>query len=120
MAINTREPKARAVIHGDHGPQFTSWTFTQRARQAGLLPSLGSVGDPYDNAVIESFWGRMPVELLDRQRWNTRIQLANALFEYIEGFHNTRRRHSYVNWKTPIEFEKQHTALGLVPSPASP
>lgn len=120
MAINTREPEAGGVIHGDHGPQFTSWTFTQRARQAGLLPSLGSVGDPYDNAVIESFWGRMQVELLNRQRWNTRIQLANAMFEYIEGFHNTRRRHSYLNWKTPIEFEKQHTALSLVSSPACP
>lgn len=120
MAINTREPEAGAVIHGDHGPQFTSWTFTQRARQAGLLPSLCSVGDPCVNAVIESFWGRMQVELLNRQRWNTRMQLAKAMFEYIEGFDNTRRRHSYLNWKTSIEFEKQHTALSRVSSPASP
>jgi transposase InsO family protein len=72
--------------------QFTSWTFTERARKAGLLPSLGSVGDPYDNAVVESFWGRMQTELLDRQRWDTRLHLANAIFEYIEGFHNRRRR----------------------------
>jgi putative transposase len=54
------------IIHGDHGTQFTSWTFTERARRAGLLPSLGSVGDPYDNAVAEAFWGRMQTELLDR------------------------------------------------------
>jgi len=100
--------------------QFTSWTFTRRAHQAGLLPSLGTVGDPYDNAVIESFWGRMQVELLNRQRWNTRIELANAMFEYIEGFHNPRRRHSYLNWKTPIEFEQQHKARDLVSSPTSP
>jgi putative transposase len=85
--------------------QFTSWTFTGRARTAGLLPSLGSVGDPYDNAVAESFWGRMQTELLNRQRWNTRVELANAIFEYIEGFHNRRRRHSALGWQTPIDFE---------------
>jgi len=62
----------------------------------------------------------MQVELLNRQRWNTRIELANAMFEYIEGFHNPRRRHSYLNWKTPLEFQKQHAALYPVSSPASP
>ena len=88
MAIDSRSPAAGGIIHGDHGTQFTSWTFTERARKAGLLPSLGSIGDPYDNAVAESFWGRLQTELLNRQRWNTRIELANAIFEYIEGFHN--------------------------------
>jgi putative transposase len=87
MAIDLRTPPGGGVIHGDHGTQFTSWTFTERARKAGLLPSLGSVGDPYDNAVIESFWGRMQTELLNRQRWDNRLQLANSIFEYIEGFH---------------------------------
>jgi putative transposase len=119
IAIRTREPNAGAVIHSDHGPQFTSWTFTQRTQAVGLLPSLGSVGDPYDNAVFKSFWGRMQVELLNRQRWNTRIEPANAMFEYMEGFHNPRRRHSYLNWKTSIEFEKEQNALGLVSSPTS-
>jgi hypothetical protein len=94
MAIDSRGPAAGGIIHGDHGAQFTSWTFTERARKAGLLPSLGTVGDPYDNAVIESFWGRMQTELLNRQRWDTHIELANAIFEYIEGFHNRHRRHS--------------------------
>jgi transposase InsO family protein len=75
-----------------HGTQFTSWAFTERARRAGMLPSLGTVGGPWDNAVIESFWGRMQTELLNRKRWNTRVELANAIFEYIEGFHNRRRR----------------------------
>jgi Integrase core domain len=55
------------------------------------LPSLGTVGYPYDNAGAEPFWARMQVELLDRKRWKTRIELANAIFEYIEGFHNRRR-----------------------------
>jgi transposase InsO family protein len=56
-----------------------SWAFTTRAKQSGLVPSMGSIGDCYDNAVIESFWSRMQVELLDRQRWRTRLELANAM-----------------------------------------
>jgi transposase InsO family protein len=59
----------------------------------------------YDNAMIESFWGRMQVELLDRQKWNTRIELANAIFEYLEIFHNRQRRHSSIGMLTPIEYE---------------
>jgi putative transposase len=88
---------------------YTSWAFTQRAKDSGLLPSMGTVGDAFDNAVIESFWGRMQTELLDRQRWNTRIELANAIFEYLEIFYNRRRRHSALGWLTPIEYEKLHT-----------
>ena len=62
-----------------------------------------------DNAVVESFWGRMQVELLDRRRWRTRVELANAIFEYLEMFHNPKRRHSALGMRTPIEFEKMHT-----------
>jgi putative transposase len=103
MAIDSRRPSPGAVIHGGHGIQFTSWAFTSRARNAGLLPSLGTVGDPYDNAVVESFWGRMQAGLLNRQRWRTRVELANAIFEYIEGFHNRRRRHSAIGWASPLD-----------------
>ncbi len=85
--------------------QFGSWAFTTRAQQSGLVPSMGSVGDCYDNAVIESFWSRMQVELLNRRRWRTRLELANAMFDYLEIFHNRRRRHSALGWLTPIEFE---------------
>jgi putative transposase len=88
--------------------QFTSWAFTQRAKDSGLLPSMGTIGDAYDNAVIESFWARMQTELLDRRRWTTRIELANAIFEYLEIFHNRQRRHSALGWRTPVEFEKLH------------
>ena len=66
---------------------------------------MGSIGDCYDNAMIESFWGRAQVELLNRQRWRTRIELANALFECLELFHNRRRRHSSIGMLTPIEYE---------------
>jgi transposase InsO family protein len=107
MAIDNRSP-AGTVIHSDQGTQFTSWAFTHRARQSGLLPSMGSVGDCFDNAVVESFWARMQVELLDRHRWRTRIELANAIFEYLEIFHNRQRRHSALGMRTPIEYERIH------------
>jgi putative transposase len=110
MAIANRSPRPQTgtVIHSDHGVQFTSWAFTRRARESGLVPSMGSIGDCYDNAVIESFWGRVQTELLNRRRWRTRIELANALFEYLEIFHNRRRRHSALGMLTPIEYEKLH------------
>ena len=89
--------------------QYTSWAFTDRARASGLLPSMGSIGGCYDNAVIESFWGRVQTELLNRQRWHTRIELANALFEYLEIFRNRRRQHSSLGMLTPIEYELRAT-----------
>jgi putative transposase len=110
MAISNRSPGPdQTVIHSDHGSQYTSWAFTQRAKDSGLLPSMGTIGNAYDNAVIESFWGRMQTELLNRQRWRTRIELANAIFEYLEVFHNRQRRHSALGWLTPMEYEKRHT-----------
>lgn len=108
MAIEQRRPPAGAVIHSDQGTQFTSWAFTERALASGLVPSMGSVGDCYDNAMMESFWSRMQVELLDRKRWRTRVELANAIFEYLEVFHNRQRRHSALGMLTPVEFEARH------------
>lgn len=107
MAIGNRRPEG-TVIHSDQGTQYTSWAFTHRARQSGLVPSMGSIGDCFDNAVAESFWARMQVELLNRQRWRTRIELANAIFEYLEVFHNRQRRHSSLGMRTPIEYERIH------------
>ena len=109
MAIEGRNPTAEeTVIHSDQGTQFTSWAFTQRAIDSGLLRSMGSVGDCFDNAMIESFWSRMQVELLDRKRWRTRIEFANAIFEYLEIWHNRQRRHTSLGMLTPIEFENRH------------
>lgn len=107
MAIRNRDPD-RTVVHSDRGTQFTSWTFTQRIKEADLMPSVGRTGTALDNAMMESFWGRMQVELLNRRRWKTRVELANAIFEYIEAFHNVRRRHSALNMLTPTEFEELH------------
>ena len=108
MAIDQRRPTSATIIHSDQGTQFTSWAFTRRAVDSGLLPSMGSVGDCFDNALMESFWSRMQVELLDRQRWRTRVELANAIFEYLEIFHNRQRRHSSLAMLTPVEFEARH------------
>ncbi len=105
MAIHNRRPATGTLIHSDHGVQYTSWAFTRRARASGLIPSMGSIGDCFDNAAIESFWGRVQTELLNRRRWKTRIELANAIFDYLEIFHNRQRRHSALKMHTPIEYE---------------
>lgn len=107
MAIDSRRPEPGTLIHSDQGVQFASWAFTDRAKASGLVPSMGSVGDCYDNSMIESFWSRMQVELLDRKRWNTRIELANAIFDYLEIWHNRQRRHSQLGMLSPIQFEAQ-------------
>jgi putative transposase len=112
MAISNRRPQPQnTIIHSDHGVQFTSWAFTERARASGLVPSMGSIGDCADNALMESFWGRVQTELLNRKRWRTRLELANALFEYLEIFHNRQRRHSALGMLTPIEYELRATQV---------
>ena len=108
MALARRAPGQHAIIHSDRGVQFASWAFSQKVTDAGLAPSVGAVGAPFDNAMVEAFWARMQVELLNRQRWKTRIELASAIHDYIEISHNTRRRHSALNMLTPAEHENQH------------
>ena len=109
MAIESRKPPAGAIIHSDRGGQFGSWAFTTRAQQSGLVPSMGSVGDCYDNAMMESFWGTMQLELLDSKTWPTRDELANAIFEWIECWYNPNRRHSSIGMHSPVTFEALHT-----------
>jgi len=108
MAHSTRRPAVGGIIHADHGPQFTAWAFTQRVEQYGLRLSLGTIGDCYDNAMIESFWGRMQVELLNRQKWSSIVELSTAMVDYIDSFHNEKRRHSSLDMLTPTEYETKH------------
>jgi putative transposase len=105
MATQRRPHRDGLVIHSDRGTQFTSWAFSEHVRDAGIAPSMGAVGSAFDNAMMESFWGRMQVELLNRRRWKTRIELASAIHDYIELWHNTRRRHSALAMRTPAEVE---------------
>jgi transposase InsO family protein len=104
MAINHRSPEA-TIIHSDHGSQFISWAFSQRIKAAGLIPSMGSIGDGYDNAPMESFWGRMQTEILNTKSWSTRAELASAIFNYIEIFNNRQRRHSSLGYLTPVGYD---------------
>ena len=105
MATQRRPNRDGLVIHSDRGTQFTSWAFSQHVRDAGISPSMGEVGSAYDNALMEAFWGRMQVELFNRRKWKTRIELATAIHDYIELWHNTRRRHSALGMRTPTEVE---------------
>lgn len=108
-ARSSRPPTPGTVIHSDHGAQFTSWAFTDNVRRLGLTSSMGTLGDCYDNAPMESFWGSMQIELFNRQRWRTTIELAVAIADYIEHFYNPARRHSELGYLTPNEFEDLHS-----------
>jgi putative transposase len=110
MARWRRRPEPGAVVHSDRGSQYTSWIFGHRLRTAGLLGSMGRVASSVDNGMIESFWSTMQRELLDRQPWTTKAALGAAIFEWIEAFYNPRRRHSSLDYRSPIEFENLHTA----------
>jgi putative transposase len=114
MAIIRRQPEkhaddARTILHSDHGAQYTSWAFGQRLQKADLLASMGTIGDCYDNAMMESFWGTMQLELLDSRVWTTRSELATAKFEWIECWYNPSRRHSSIGMLSPVDYETAHT-----------
>jgi transposase InsO family protein len=108
-AASSRPTSPGTIIHSDHGSQFTSWAFTENVRRLGLVGSMGTVGDCYDNAPMESFWGSMQIELFNRQRWRTNIELAVAIADYIEHFYNPARRHSALGYLTPNEYEDLHS-----------
>jgi putative transposase len=109
MARWRRRSATGTVVHSDRGAQYTSWAFGHRLRQAGLLGSMGRIGCGLDNAMAESFFGSMQIELLDRRRWSTRDELATALFDWIEAFYNPTRRHSALGYLSPIAYERAHT-----------
>lgn len=108
MAIDARKPSRGALVHSDHGSQYTSWTFSQRVRAAGLAHSLGTIGDALDNAAVESFWARMQTELLDTRKWMTRVELSTAIFDWVEVFYNRTRRHSSLGMLSPAAYESLH------------
>lgn len=116
MALEQRKPDG-VIHHSDQGCPYTSIAFGARGRVAGVRPpSMGSVGDCYDNALCESFFATLECELLDRERFETRAQARMAVFEFIEGWYNPHRRHSALAYQSPIAYEKKHR-VG-VPSPS--
>jgi putative transposase len=106
MALDQRRPAEGVIHHSDQGCQYTSIEFGKRCRQSGVRPSMGSVGDCYDNAMCESFFATLECELLDRRRFVDRAEAELAVFDFIEGFYNTRRRHSALGYLAPLMFEQ--------------
>ena len=119
MALVTRRPKD-VIHHSDQGSQYTSIAFGQRCRDASVRPSMGSVGDAYDNAMCESFFATLECELLDRCRFKTQAEARSAVFAFVEGFYNPRRRHSSIGYLSPIDYERRHRAVAVVPNASQP
>jgi putative transposase len=107
MAIWNRRADPGVIHHSDHGSQYTALAYGQRLREAGLVSSMGSVGDAYDNAVTEAFFATLECELIDRHIWVSRGEARRAIFDYIEGFYNPRRRHSALGYLSPAEYERR-------------
>lgn len=105
MAVARRRPASRPVHHSDQGSQYTSLIFTQRCRSAGLDVSMGSRGDCFDNAAMESFHASLKKDLIHRRSWPTKAEARTAVFSYIETFYNRRRRHSTLGMLSPQAFE---------------
>jgi putative transposase len=110
MALGQRKPGAGVIHHSDHGCQYTSVAFGLRCREAGMKPSMGTVGDAFDNAMAESFFATLECELLERRKFRTQAEARMAIFEFIEGWYNPRRRHSALGYLSPAEFERKAAA----------
>lgn len=107
MAVRQRQPRA-VIHHSDQGTQYTALAFGQRGRAAGVWPSRGSVGDCYDNALCERVFATLEGELLDRSSFRTPAEARAAVFDFIEGWYNTQRRHSALAYESPLVFEQWH------------
>jgi transposase InsO family protein len=106
MAYAQRAPHG-VIHHSDHGSEYTAIAFGTRCERLGVRPSMGSVGDCFDNAMAESFFGTLECEVLDRTHFLTRDEACAAIFTWIEGWYNPHRRHSSLNYLSPQEFERR-------------
>ena len=109
MAVSQRQPRG-VIHHSDRGSQYTSYAFGKRCREAGIMPSMGSVGDAYDNAMAESFFATLEREVLNRRRFKSQAEARMAVFEWIEGWYNPHRRHSGLGYRSPVNYERAHHA----------
>ena len=108
MAFDTRRPEDGVIFHSDRGCQYTSAEFGELARANGVVLSVGRKGECWDNAVAESFFATIKRELIDTRAWPTRAGLRRGVFEYIEGWYNTRRLHSTLGYLSPAQYEAVH------------
>jgi putative transposase len=109
MALWQRQPTG-VIHHSDQGSQYTSLAFGKRCEQAGVRPSMGSVGDCFDNALCETFFATLECELLNRKSFKTQDEARTAVFEFIEGWYNPHRRHSALDYLSPIDYERRQAA----------
>ena len=107
MALGQRRPEG-VIHHSDQGGQYSSLAFGRRCGEAGVRPSRGSVGDCFDNALCESFFATLECELLDRRWFSTHTVARREIFDYIESWYNRHRRHSALNYESPMNFERAH------------
>lgn len=107
MAISTRRP-TEVIHHSDQGSQYAALAFGKRCKDMGVRPSMGTVGDAYDNAMAESFFASLECELLDRRIFETKTEARLAVFTWIEGWYNPRRRHSALGYLSPLNFEAKN------------
>ncbi len=113
MAAGQRKPRD-VIHHSDQGSHYTSLAFGSRCREAGVRPSMGSVGGAYDNAMAESFFSTLECKLLGCRRFHSRPEARMAFFSYLEGFYNPVRRHSALGYRSPLVYEQEHR-----PTPAT-
>ena len=114
MALAQRRPE-QVIHHSDQGAQYTSLAFGKRCREMGVVPSTGSVGDCFDNAMAESFFATLECELIDRRSFRTQAEARTAIFQFLEGWYNTRRRHSALGYLSPNDFERAAATLSASP-----
>ena len=107
MAIAFRQPPKDCIHHTDRGSQYCSHDYQKILRQYGFKVSMSGKGNCYDNAAVETFFKTIKAELIWRHPWETRRKAEMAIFEYINGFYNPRRRHSALGWKSPVAFERK-------------
>ena len=138
MAIGQRRPEG-VILHSDQGSQFTSLAFGMRCKEAGVRPSMGPVGDAYDNApppaaagvscgdridrfrsMAESFFASLEAELLGRRKFTSQAEAKMACFSYIEGFYNPQRLHSALGYQSPNAYEKQRSPTPIEPTSQDP
>ncbi len=110
MALGQRWP-AGVIHYSDQGTQYTSIFFGQRCKQAHVRPSMGSVGDCYDNALCESFSTTLKCELLNRRSFRTHAEARMAIFDFLEGWYNPHQRHSAPGYRSSAHFERYAEAL---------
>lgn len=109
MAIAQRRPES-VIHHSDRGSQYTSYAFGKRCREAKVVPSMGSVGDAYDNAMAESFFATLEREVIDRRKFKSQAEARMAIFTWLEGWYNPHRRHSSLGYLSPINYERKMLA----------